>query len=320
LKKPENQRIKIELHPRNKHRENYDFKLLIKTLPDLAAYVFTNKYQRETIDFADPHAVKILNKALLLRHYKVKNWDIPEGFLTPPIPGRADYIHYMADLLAEFNEGKIPTGVQVKCLDIGVGANCIYPLIAASEYGWSVTGSDVQLEAIDSAAKIIDSNPELSDLIQIKHQVDSHHIFKGIIEKDDFYDLTICNPPFHASAEEAMKGTSRKIRNLNKKEPKDVRLNFGGVDNELWHEGGEEAFILKMIAESKNHQNSVAWFSCLLSKEENTKKAIHLLKALKVKEMKVIAMATGNKKSRIIAWTFHLKQELEQIAAKRYKK
>jgi 23S rRNA (adenine1618-N6)-methyltransferase len=47
---------------------------------------------------------------------------------VPPIPGRADYIHYIADLLATTNSG-IPKETEYKDWDIGVGANCIYPII-----------------------------------------------------------------------------------------------------------------------------------------------------------------------------------------------
>jgi 23S rRNA (adenine1618-N6)-methyltransferase len=44
---------------------------------------------------------------LLISYYDIQKWDIPH-YLCPPIPGRADYIHYIADLLAESNNGIIP--------------------------------------------------------------------------------------------------------------------------------------------------------------------------------------------------------------------
>jgi 23S rRNA (adenine1618-N6)-methyltransferase len=69
--------------------------------------VSINEHSIETIDFSDPEAVKSLNQALLISYY-----DIQMGYshyLCPPIPGRADYIHYIADLLAESNNGIIPS-------------------------------------------------------------------------------------------------------------------------------------------------------------------------------------------------------------------
>lgn len=134
---------KTVLHHRNKHINGYPFDLLIKTLPELANFVKPNQFGRVTIDFADPLAVKTLNKALLLHYYQLSYWDIPDNYLCPPIPGRADYIHYLADLLAQDNQNQTPIGKQVRILDIGVGANIIYPIIGCAEYGWSFVGSDI---------------------------------------------------------------------------------------------------------------------------------------------------------------------------------
>ena len=94
-------------HPNNKHHGNYDFKTLIKVNPELEPFVSVNQFGTETIAFANPDAVKMLNKALLLHYYGLKNWDIPKGFLCPPIPGRAEYIHQVADILEEKGLGKI---------------------------------------------------------------------------------------------------------------------------------------------------------------------------------------------------------------------
>jgi 23S rRNA (adenine1618-N6)-methyltransferase len=100
----------------------------------------------------------MLNKALLAHFYGVAHWDIPEGFLCPPVPGRADYLHHLADLLAEDRDGVIPQ--QATVLDIGTGANLIYPLIGAHEYHWRFTGSEIGAEAFASAQAIINANPD----------------------------------------------------------------------------------------------------------------------------------------------------------------
>ena len=88
------------LHPRNRHHQRYDLPALCQAHPDLQGYITLNPLGEQTIDFANPQAVKALNKALLAHFYAVKHWDIPDGFLCPPVPGRADYIHHLADLLA----------------------------------------------------------------------------------------------------------------------------------------------------------------------------------------------------------------------------
>jgi 23S rRNA (adenine1618-N6)-methyltransferase len=60
-----------------------------------------------------------LNKAILKAFYKIEYWDIPLHYLCPPIPGRADYLHYTADLLAECNNGQIPRGKDIRILMLG---------------------------------------------------------------------------------------------------------------------------------------------------------------------------------------------------------
>ena len=137
------QLTKLKLHPRNKHRQGYNFKQLTKTCPDVAPFVQINKYGTESIDFSNAMAVKLLNKALLIEYYGIVNWQIPPNYLVPPIPGRADYIHHIADVLSDQMKQKIPRGPKIKCLDIGVGANCIYPILGTQEYGWSFIGADI---------------------------------------------------------------------------------------------------------------------------------------------------------------------------------
>ena len=294
---------KSSLHPRNLHRNSYDFEELIVSVPELKHYVFKNDYDTLTINFSIPKAVRLLNKALLLKYYNVKDWDIPEGNLCPPIPGRADYVHYLADLLAEDN-GEIPTGTPVKGLDIGTGANLVYPLIANNSYGWEMLGTDINPNSLENAQKILESNPDLEENIQLKLQPDSNLIFKNIILSKDRFTFSMCNPPFHESEEDAMLGNRRKSNNLRKKKVDKTNLNFSGNASELWCEGGEMAFIKKMINESVQFKSQVLWFTSLVSKKDNLHQLTTLLKNLNVPEFKTIDMAQGQKISRILAWTF----------------
>ena len=80
------------LHPRNLHQGKYNLRSLCKTSPELEPYIQPNPKGEDTIDFSNDKAVLCLNKALLKHYYKIDNWQIPEGYLCPPIPGRADYI------------------------------------------------------------------------------------------------------------------------------------------------------------------------------------------------------------------------------------
>ena len=290
-----NNALKAGLHPRNRFNTRYDFPQLIACCPALAAFVKPNAYGGDSIDYADPLAVKALNQALLKQAYGLEHWDIPRGYLCPPIPGRSDYIHHLADLIA------LRRGPPVRVLDIGMGANCIYPLIGASEYGWSFVGAEVDQAACRWAQKIVTGNPGVAGLIECRLQKSPTQCFHGIIKPGERFDLTMCNPPFHASAEEAADGTQRKMRNLGGKK---AGLNFGGKANELWCEGGELGFIRRMIEESAGFAGQCGWFTTLVSKSEHLPPLEKALRRVKAAEVKVINMAQGQKRSRILAWSF----------------
>jgi 23S rRNA (adenine1618-N6)-methyltransferase len=307
--KREHPAIKTKLHPRNKHRERYDFKLLCAAYPELTAFVAINKYGDESIDFFNPDAVKALNKALLKQYYNISHWDIPQGYLCPPIPGRADYIHYLADVLAAANKDNLPAGSNIKVLDIGTGANCIYPIIGAKEYGWSFVGSEIDATAVNAAQALIENNPALHGKLDLRLQKNTQHIFKGIIQQGELFDLTLCNPPFHSSAEEAQASTLRKLSNLKQKKVNTPVLNFGGQNKELWCEGGEVAFISKMIQESTEFADSCLWFTSLVSKESSLKPLYAELRKAGALLVKTLSMGQGNKNSRALAWTFLSKEK-----------
>lgn len=287
--------LKAGLHPRNRFNTRYDFPQLIACSPALAAFVKPNAYGDDSIDYADPLAVMALNQALLKQAYGLAHWDIPPGYLCPPIPGRSDYIHHLADLIEQRR------GPSVRVLDIGTGANCIYPLIGASEYGWSFVGADVDPAAWRWAQKIVAANPSVAGLIECRLQKSATQCFLGIIQPGERFDLTMCNPPFHGSAAEAAEGTQRKLRNLGGKK---VGLNFGGKANELWCDGGELGFIRRTIEESAEFAGRCGWFTTLVSKSEHLPRLEQALRKVKAAEVKVVDMAQGQKRSRILAWTF----------------
>lgn len=307
---------KISLHPRNPHRDRYDFGRLVACSPELAAFVTANEYGSESINFANPSAVKALNRALLALEYGITGWDIPAQYLCPPIPGRADYLHYLADLLAD--GGDIPRGPSVRLLDIGVGANCIYPLVGQRSYGWRFVGSDIDEVALVNAQRIVDANGLGGD-IELRLQASRLAIFGGVMKADELFDLTMCNPPFHASPDEAKAGTQRKWRNLGKHSGRQPVLNFGGQGAELYCEGGEEAFIGRMAAESAVHPMSCLWYTSLVSKSASLPGVYRALKKAGALDIRTIDMAQGQKKSRIVAWTFLDRRQQTEWRAVRWK-
>lgn len=284
------------MHPRNKHKHGYNFESLVVALPSLSKFTTVTPRGDTSIDFSNKVAVKTLNKALLKHHYNIEHWDIADEFLCPPVPGRADYIHAIADLLA--NDLDIQT-TKITGLDIGTGANVIYPLLGCAEYKWQFIGSDVNLKAVKSAQTICSAN-NLN--VKLRHQVEPRSIFKHIISATDTLSFSMCNPPFHSSEQAAQAGTARKWKNLKKAPPK--TLNFGGHAPELWCEGGELRFIKTMIAESKLYSQQCGWFTSLVSNKDNLQPLKKALNKVTPSEVKVIKMAQGQKQSRFLAWSF----------------
>ncbi|MEN8964978.1 MAG: 23S rRNA (adenine(1618)-N(6))-methyltransferase RlmF [Polaribacter sp.] len=279
------------LHPNNKFNKGYNFDELVKSNPHLKEFVSQNKYGTTTIDFSNPKAVKELNKALLFSFDQLSIWDFPDENLCPPIPGRLDYIHHLADLLSEEE--------NIKILDIGTGATCIYPLLGVAEYHWNFVATDIDLDSLDTAQDNIDDN-HLENQIDLRQQFNEQHILKGVIEEDDFFTATMCNPPFYKSAEEAQGANRRKTRNLGN----NAVRNFSGNNNELWYVGGEKAFLHNYLYESSLFSKKSKWFTSLVSKKENVESLKKSSTKLGVKEFKVIPLNQGNKVTRIVYWRF----------------
>ena len=298
------------MHNRNHHKQGYNFKALVKAEPKLLKFIIKNKFNsQDTINFSDALAVKALNLALLKCHYQISFWDIPEGYLCPAIPGRVDYLHHLKDLLSQTPKELLAQHKNINVLDIGTGASCIYPILGQRLYNWQFVASDIDPVSIKAAKRIVSANKGLEGSVHCRLQTNENHIFTDIITDDEFYHVTLCNPPFHKSIADASQGTSRKWQNLNKikssAEKQGSKLNFGGQKAELWCKGGELAFIAKMIKESKQYHHQVLWFTCLVSKRQHLSKLKLLLTKAKVSQIKVINMAQGQKVSRFIAWSFH---------------
>lgn len=289
------------LHPANPH-QRYDFAALCQSLPALSAFLLTTPAGETSINFADPKAVKALNQALLVHFYQLNHWDLPEGYLCPAVPGRLDYLLHLQDLLQQSHQGKLPKRRHLTVLDIGCGANLIYPLLAVRALGWRAIASDIDSQALAHARQLI-AQHQLQQQIELRSQPDSQAIFDGLLKPGDYIDVTLCNPPFHSSAAEAASGSARKRQNLGLASDA-AALNFAGQSHELWCPGGEAEFIRRMIRQSQSIGHQVYWFSCLVAKKQHLPALQQQLREVGVTESRVVEMAQGNKQSRFICWSF----------------
>jgi len=343
-------------HPRNFFKGSYDMDRLASAYPTFDQYIIqpsallpkdkknnnrnTKKTRkRPTINFSDPKAVRSLNTALLVSDYGIKpNFAdiLPEDALVPPIPGRADYVHHVADvILSDLNNNtssssNIPK--NIKGMDIGTGASCIYPLIATSCHeGWKMIASEINPVSILSAREIVKTN-DLDDKIDVRQQDQSENIFDGILLENESIDFAMCNPPFYSSAEEFQAENARKRRGLakggankNKRVPQKQQQenkdnggsnNFGGTASELWCEGGEIAFVSKIIQESSSNVNCL-WFSSLVSRKRHLEIIEKKLGFVKPKKVHRISLGAGTKQSYLLFWSFLSEKQRQQWAKER---
>ena len=186
------------------------------------------------------------------------------------------------------------------------------------------------------AKTVVESN-QWSDVIEIRQQNDPSKILIGILDKTDTLDFVMCNPPFYGSAAEFQRESRRKVLNLaenveKRGSPVPAALdenpsaqgsnNFGGSDSELWCEGGEVGFVMKMVQESKQFRRSCLWFSSLVSRSYNLleieKELVREKKVRQgVRKIKLIPMGPGLKSSTIVCWSYLDDDERKQWASKR---
>ena len=318
---------RLRPHPRNSFQGTYDIDQLTAAFPPLDTHVILGPTGRSTISFADPIAVRALNTALLVADYGVTpeyNELLPKGALVPPVPGRADYVHHIADMLATTTSlGHVPMGPSITGMDIGTGASCIYPTIATSLYGWKMIASDIIPASIASAQNIVRANNH-RNLIDIRLQENRSSIFDGILKEGEVIDFCMCNPPFYTSREAFQAENARKLRGLaksraNRKGTRSRSLedrtkytikgktaiatsnNFGGSDSDLWCPGGEVAFVQQIISESKSKQywDKCLWFTSLVSRKDNSDKIEYSLLASSAKRRRVNNSGAGKKERQV---------------------
>ena len=72
----------------------------------------------------------------------------------------------------------------------------------------------------------------------------------------------------------------------------------------MWCPGGEVGFIGRMIEESASLKFASRWFTTLVAKDAHLPRIQALLTAVKPSQTRIIELAVGQKKTRILAWSF----------------
>lgn len=280
-------------NPRNKYSDNPpDFASLASLYPSFKPFVSFSSASssRPRIDWTDYNATRELTRVLLLHDHSL-TWWIPDGQLCPTVPNRSNYIHWINDLLSSSHILPTPSSSSiVKGFDIGTGANCIYPLLGASLFGWSFVGSDVTDVALEWAEKNVRSNPHVSDLIEIRDsREEEEEVLVGVVKDSETFDFCMCNPPFFETFEEA---------GLNPK------TSCGGTRAEMVCDGGEQAFVTRIIQDSAVLKQRFKWYTSMLGKKANLKLLISKLWGVGVTVVKTTEFVQGQTSRWGLAWSF----------------
>ena len=123
--------------------------------------------------------------------------------------------------------------------DVGVGASCIYPLLAVKHLGWTMRGSEANEENLKSAQSNVERN-----LLPEKIRLHLHEAFFEFLEEKVHF--TMCNPPFFDEGH--MEGGE----------------SSAGKEYEISTKGGEVEFLQKMLVASLRFMDPVDIFTCML--------------------------------------------------------
>ncbi|KAK2196329.1 bifunctional METTL16-RlmF family/S-adenosyl-L-methionine-dependent methyltransferase superfamily/Ribosomal RNA large subunit methyltransferase F [Babesia duncani] len=279
-------------------------------------------YKMYHYNFNHPDAVYHLSKAILKKNYNLDlqlpcactglcsdeedKSEFVDRFLAPCIPNRADYIHYLADLLNNpypemEGQNKVENynplqpvfkNSMLKILDIGTGANVIYPLLGNAEYKWKFVATDISPEALQVAHANISLNG-LTQEIELRQQYNHLAMFSGVMKSHERFMASICNPPFHHSLHQINSNPkvstlgrkeellfthfntsvtySSQYMDQNHKQPLVLgHLGYTFTANPLDH--GELAFIEIMFSESRFYAHNVVWFTSLVARATTLKR------------------------------------------------
>ncbi|KRT80204.1 methyltransferase, partial [Oryctes borbonicus] len=255
------------MHPRNIYNKRLDFKALADEFPEFRKHTVLDIKGRIAFDFKDLEALRTLSKTLLKKDFNL-DLHFPQNGLIPTIPLRLNYILFIEDLLKSINRIE-----AIKGLDIGTGASCIYPLISARKNKWYMIGTDINYNAIEYAQRNVAKNA-LSHLIEVV-LVKEETVLEEILRRDDArYDFCMCNPPFFGNPNELCSQLKRK---LNRPLPKNA---FVAEMHEVLTEGGEFAFVSKMIDESNKFHDRIRLYTSMIGIKRNIKPLLEKLQKM----------------------------------------
>lgn len=197
--------------------------------------------------------------------------NLSPGFLVPRLANRFDYLLWIKELVGENSVG----------IDLGVGGNCIYPLLGTL-LGMKIVGVDIDPEAIEASTKVSEQAGLNVDL-RLVGPDEMASVASQISPQPSFL---VCNPPFYAD-----------INDRVEKPP----LNLVARDNELYTSGGELEFAKSLFESSRSA--GLAWTSILLGKKSSMEPLINLIVTNNANHA-LHVISYGKTRRWIVAWSF----------------
>ncbi|KAI1383709.1 uncharacterized protein F4822DRAFT_85916 [Hypoxylon trugodes] len=277
------------------YTEELDFGLLGRHDPELNAVLDRGSH----LDFTNPKSVMQLTKTLLRLNFGLLI-DLPTDRLCPPVPNRHNYILWLKDLLDSSSPSYLDRGnpaQPVTGLDIGTGANLIYPLLGCAQRpSWSFIATDVDAKSLACARK----NVELNGL-QTRIRVVDRVLEDCLIPLDELgletIDFAMVNPPFYTSEME--------LADLAKQKSRPPNSACTGAPIEMVCAGGEVGFVRRIIDESLVLRRRVQWYTSMLGKQSSLEMIVNILKQHGVDNYAVTAFIQGKKTRRwAVGWSF----------------
>ncbi|XP_011646547.1 U6 small nuclear RNA (adenine-(43)-N(6))-methyltransferase [Pogonomyrmex barbatus] len=280
--------VKKYIHPRNKYKRPPDYKKLAILYPEFREIAIMDFSGKMRIDFKERKSLHVLTETLLKHDFDL-HVNIPPDNLNPAIPLRLNYILWIEDLMMH---SKLQMD-KVTGIDIGTGAVCIYALLLAKIYKCQMIGTEVNKDSVKHAQECVRRN-KLQNLIEII-TVNSNRIFKDTMQNDKVYDFSMCNPPFFESEDDGFDKVAKILP------PRNAST---GNDGELKTEGGEVAFVTRMIEESVEMQDRIKIYSTMIGKKADLASLRRLLRSRNITNITWTEFCQGYTTRWGLAWSF----------------
>lgn len=300
-----------KMHPRNPYKTPPSFKDLALKNEEFRKNAKIEISGKVSIDFKNAESLRALTRALLKEDWGL-DIVLPPEYLVPTLPLRLNYILWLEDLVSALKI--IDSGSPIYGIDIGTGASCIYPLLAAKKNGWHMLGVEKDEKCFKHAQENVERN-NLESLIKIRKN-DGESIIVPSILNDVFgpepnvFHFTMCNPPFYASEEELEKTSKSRSTNHPRPPPHNART---GSPHEVVVDGGEVAFIFKMIDESFEVRDKIQIFSTMLGHKSSFSKILKYLKEKDIQEIASTEFCQGHVTRWGLAWSHTVKLTCESF-------